>query len=182
MSQVKNSINFTYTVHDLWFGKIMEIQKVRKNQTSKLIRGHVSKNNKSLIYLLNLDIKIIEKPSNFLKLWTKTRFSFCLLFICLVFFVPLENFSLIWDVAITGEGLQFLTYIVTFTPVETCRSVAERLAVGLHCIYTCFRELGLSRMGLEPRSTACEATPSRRSKRTYSMTNEDWYWHYCYQT
>ena len=31
-------------------------------------------------------------------------------FVCFIFFVPLENFSLLRDVTMTGEGLQILTY------------------------------------------------------------------------
>ena len=48
------------------------------------------------------------------------RLSFILcLFVCFWFFVPIENFSLIWKVTIAGEGLQSLTYFRHSWPLSS---------------------------------------------------------------
>ena len=92
-----------------------------------------------------MEIQKVQKDSNF-----STNKRPCLVGLLFFFFVPLENFSLIWDVAITGEGLQFFYLYSSLTAMEqrgslnmptlyndhlrgpvTLPPVAERLAVGL---------------------------------------------------
>ena len=70
------------------------------------------------------------------------------LFVCLGFFVPLENFSLIWrrHVTIAGEGLQILTYALHFWPLSSEGYLAS---VGSWAVTTCLCNLGLLRLGFE---------------------------------
>ena len=51
------------------------------------------------------------------------------LFVCLEFFLPLKNVSLIWSVTIAGEGLQILTYNRHLWPLR----IEVYLACNIYC-------------------------------------------------
>ena len=53
-----------------------------------------------------------------------TTHKFVCLFVCMGFIAPLENFHSYWDVTITGEGLQILTYAQRSWTLRSERSSA----------------------------------------------------------
>ena len=104
----------------------------------------------------------------------RSQYFFVCLCVCLGFIIPLENFSRIWKITITGEVLQTLTNARHSWPLRsqdflTCRYYFDtgqpfimvisdpwhsRLLLN---VWQCSNDyLGLSRSVIEPRSLACE--------------------------
>ena len=86
---------------------------------------------------INILYGIVMNLKNFFKIFICWGFSFCSKF-----------FYSYWDVTITGEGPQILTYAQVLLPFSSDTHICC-WAISSEAVTSCFYDLGLSRLGFE---------------------------------